>query len=146
MNLTMVRLRKIMSIMSRTHQPRIVVVDDDPVNSRAIRICLESSVYIVSFFAAAEDFLHAFSSEVNISLIISDIHLAEMSGLELCRKVRSHDRNSGLSILLMTGIDEREARSAGLAAGADGVMMKPFSPKKLLERVAELIQKPRSNF
>ena len=72
-------------------------------------------------------------------LIVLDVSLGTESGLELCRKLKSDPATSGIRIMLLSAYGQDADVAAGLAAGADRYMLKPFSPKDLLAAAGELM-------
>ncbi|MBO6573878.1 MAG: response regulator [Rhodothermales bacterium] len=77
--------------------------------------------------------------EHEFDLVITDVMMPEIDGIELCRRVRNSGRLAGLPVVLLTALDDEESRLAGLAAGADDFLTKPFSSRELLYRVENLI-------
>jgi len=109
---------------------KILLVDDEPALRELLRTTLESVEIAVDEAASAEE------AETRIrrrrpDLIVLDLRMPGMSGSELCRRLKSDERTSRIPIVLLTGADEEEARSAR-RAGADALVRKPFSPLELL--------------
>lgn len=110
---------------------RILVVDDERQITRVLRTSLQSSGYEVSVahngLEALESMQHAVPD-----LIITDLAMPEMDGLELTRAVR---RSSPVPIIVLSVRDQEAMKVAALDAGADDYVMKPFSTPELLARV-----------
>ena len=90
---------------------KILLVDDEPALRELLRTTLESVEIAVDEAASAEE------AETRIrrrrpDLIVLDLRMPGMSGSELCRRLKSDERTSGIPIVLLTGADEEEARSA----------------------------------
>ena len=73
-------------------------------------------------------------------LVVSDVAMPEMDGIELCRRIRDDDRLRSLPVLLLTGRQEAETRLSGIEAGADAYVPKPFDPAELEARIENLIE------
>ena len=119
---------------------RILIVDDERQITRVLRTSLQSSGYEV---AVASNGLEAFDAfmATNPDLIITDLAMPEMDGLELTRAVR---RISATPPILVLSVREQEAmKVAALDAGADDYVTKPFSMPELLARVRAHLRKAR---
>jgi two-component system KDP operon response regulator KdpE len=120
---------------------RILVVDDERQITRVLRTSLQSSGYEVT---VAHNGLEALESmpQSRPDLIISDLAMPEMDGLELTRAVR---RSSEVPIIVLSVRDQEAMKVAALDAGADDYMMKPFSMPELLARVRAHLRRSRSD-
>jgi two-component system phosphate regulon response regulator PhoB len=74
-------------------------------------------------------------------LIILDLMLPKMNGLEVCRKLRSHPQGKNLPVLMLTAKGEEIDRVVGFEVGADDYMVKPFSPRELVLRVKAILKR-----
>ena len=113
---------------------RILVVEDDESTAFILQRRLERSGYDVCIAGSAEDGLR-FLDERPFDLMLSDIVLPGITGINLCRQVRSQPRTSTIPIILVSARDEVESVVEGLDAGADDYVVKPFHPEELLARV-----------
>lgn len=111
---------------------KILVVDDDQALSEMIGIILESSAYEPSFCADGAKAVDKFR-EVEPDLLLLDLMLPGMDGIEICRRIREF---SNVPIIMLTAKSDTTDVVAGLEAGADDYIPKPFKPKELLARVA----------
>jgi DNA-binding response OmpR family regulator len=114
---------------------RIFLVEDDPKISAFIKLGLEDNDYYVTVAydsAMAEKIV--FNKEFDI--IILDVIIPGINGLELCKKIRN--ANIKTPILMLTSLDSVEDKVAGLDNGADDYLVKPFSFKELLARIKAL--------
>ena len=119
------------------NQHTILVVDDEPAVRRLVCCTLEDAGYHTSEAADGVAALVA-ATETRPDLIVLDIALPRLSGLEVCRRLREQ---AGLDtpVLLVSGLDEP---LEGLAEeGVAGRIVKPFSPASLLERVSDALTK-----
>ncbi|WP_295121248.1 two-component regulator propeller domain-containing protein [uncultured Chitinophaga sp.] len=123
-------------------KPTILVVDDDE----------ELRQYVSMAFSDAFNVLQAENGAVGLKmaaqllpdLIISDITMEELGGLELCRQVKENSALSHIPIILLTASTASETRLEGLKAGADDYVTKPFEKELLKARVANLLKKRNS--
>lgn len=113
---------------------KIVVVDDSPVYRKLVEGVLAEERYTVSFAKNGSEALKALT-EQRPSLVITDWEMPDISGLELCRKIRA-EHNSYTYVILLTSNSEKDRVIEGLAAGADDYLTKPFHSGELLARVA----------
>ena len=116
---------------------RILVVDDEPTVREVVQHYLEREGYRVQ---AAEDgpaALAAFSADVP-DLIVLDLMLPGVDGLEVCRQVRAKDSTP---IIMLTAKGHESDRIVGLELGADDYVVKPFSPRELVARVRSVLRR-----
>ncbi len=121
-----------------TMKPLILIVDDDP----EILVLLKDFLQVEYNIIFAENGLEAYN-KILISkpdLIVSDVMMPEMDGIELCRKLRENFDTSHLPIILLASKSEIEDRIAGLKAGADSYIPKPFHPEHLKVRIEKLLE------
>jgi DNA-binding response OmpR family regulator len=118
----------------------ILVVDDDPMLQGLITRILNVDHYTTITAGSAEEALARLDDQLP-ALIVLDIMLPSMSGLELCQQLRQNPRTAALPILMLTALGNSEDRLAGFAAGANDYMTKPFQPDELLQRVRGLLRR-----
>lgn len=119
----------------------ILVVEDEQRLAALLRRVLAAERHVVDIAGDGSSGLHQATSE-GYDLIILDRMLPEMDGLEICRAVRS--RNSSVPVLVLTARGAVEDRVAGLDAGADDYLVKPFAMQELLARVRALLRRGRT--
>ncbi|HTE86332.1 MAG TPA: response regulator transcription factor [Dehalococcoidia bacterium] len=120
-------------------QPGILVIDDDPKIVSVLRRALAYAGYPVkTALTAAEGLAHAL--EEPPGLVILDVMLPDLSGFEVCRRLR---QGSDVPILMLTARDEVDDRVHGLDQGADDYLVKPFALQELLARVRTLLRRAR---
>jgi two-component system response regulator MprA len=118
----------------------ILIVDDDQAVRDALRRALTMQGYQVELAADGEEgLLRARSNPNAIDLVIVDILMPRLDGLELTRRLRS-DGNA-VPILMLTARDQVSDRVAGLEAGADDYLVKPFALEELVARVRALLRR-----
>jgi two-component system response regulator MprA len=119
-------------------QPRILVVDDEPAVQSALARALTLEHYDVSQAADGQEALEQLGS-TPYEAVILDIALPRLDGLEVCRRLRQGgDRTP---VLMLTARGEIDDRVAGLDAGADDYLAKPFALRELLARVRALLRR-----
>lgn len=116
----------------------ILVVDDQRELRLLIRLSLLTLGRVDTAGTTAEA-LEKISGEPP-RLIVLDVSLGGESGLELCRRLKSDPLTAPIRIMLLSAYGQQADIDAGLACGADGYMVKPFSPRELLEAAAALMQ------
>jgi two-component system response regulator RegX3 len=115
----------------RTEGARILVVEDEGSLADSVRYNLEREGYEVSVATDGRAALERFRAEPP-SLVILDLMLPEVSGLDVCRTIRAR---SDVPIIMVTAKDSEADKVAGLELGADDYVTKPFSMRELVSRV-----------
>ncbi len=115
----------------------ILVVDDEPQITRVLKTTLSSQGYGVRSAADAEEALHEIKGWTP-DLIITDLRMPRMDGLELCRRVR---KDSRVPIIVLSVKGEEKIKVEALDAGADDYITKPFSVNELLARVRATLRR-----
>jgi two-component system OmpR family response regulator len=117
--------------------PRILVCDDEPHIREVISFALERAGMQVASARNGAEALQMFRRG-GLDLIILDVGMPEMDGLEVCRQIR---RTSELPILFLSARDEEIDRVLGLEIGGDDYVTKPFSPRELVARVSAILKR-----
>ena len=120
---------------------KILVVDDDPHIREVISFALEKANMKVTLANDGKQALNSFNKSP-VDLIVLDINMPEMDGLECCREVR---KNSEVPILFLSSRDDEIDRILGLEIGGDDYVTKPFSPRELVARVNVILKRMLSN-
>jgi len=120
-----------------TSNKTILIVDDEIKVCDVIRAYLEKNGYKVIIALNGENALELVNSR-NPDLILLDLNLPYVDGLEVCKSVR---RNSRVPIIMLTARDEEEDKIIGLELGADDYITKPFSPREVVSRVKALFRR-----
>jgi len=121
-----------------TGKPTILLVDDDPDILALLSDFLQKDYNIISAENGQEAYDKVISDQPD--LIVSDVMMPVMDGIELCDKLRENFDMSHLPIILLTAKAGIEDRIAGLKAGADSYISKPFHPEHLKIRIEKLLQ------
>jgi signal transduction histidine kinase/ligand-binding sensor domain-containing protein/CheY-like chemotaxis protein/AraC-like DNA-binding protein len=119
-------------------KPLILLVDDDPEILVLLRDFLLADYNIIFAENGHEAYCKVLSEKPD--LIVSDVMMPEIDGFELCTKLRENFDTSHLPIILLAAKGEMEDRIAGLKAGADSYIPKPFHPEHLKVRITKLLQ------
>ncbi len=118
---------------------RILLVEDEKNVAGFIKKGLTEEFYTVDASVNGEDgFLMATTTEYD--LIILDIMLPDINGIELCRRIKNH--NIKTPVLMLTAVDSIESKVKGLDSGADDYLTKPFAFEEFLARVRALLRRP----
>jgi class 3 adenylate cyclase/CheY-like chemotaxis protein len=118
---------------------RILVVDDTPRNVKLLQDLLTIKGYEVITAASGPEALAKVEAE-RPDLVLLDVVMPEMSGYEVCRKIRDEPATAILPVVMVTALDPTQERVKGLEAGADDFLMKPINQAELLARVRSLLR------
>ena len=118
--------------------PTIAIVDDEANIRETVAFALRREAYDVQLFADGAEAWAAFQSSIP-DLIILDILMPRMDGLELCRRFRT--LSESVPIIFLTSRDDEVDRILGLELGADDYLVKPFSMRELIARVRVLFRR-----
>ncbi len=114
--------------------PRVLIVEDDKAVAGLVSTVLTQAGYGVRSAATGRAALAEIEG-ASIDLVLLDLMLPDMSGLDICRELRSQPAGIYLPVLMLTALVDEAHRVAGFAAGADDYITKPFSIPELLSRV-----------
>ncbi|MBD9389747.1 response regulator transcription factor [Agrobacterium sp. AGB01] len=117
--------------------PRILVVDDEPNIREVICFALERAGMATATAGTGTQAMATFRAS-KIDLIVLDIGMTDMDGLEVCRQIR---KTSSVPILFLSARDEEIDRILGLEIGGDDYVTKPFSPRELVARVKTILKR-----
>ena len=119
---------------------RILTVEDDERIRTAVRLALEDEGWTVDEAEHGEEALATFAQSPT-DVVLIDIMLPDIDGFEVCRAIR---RSSDVPIVMVTARDDTHDVVAGLEAGADDYLTKPFAPKELSARIRALLRRART--
>jgi CheY-like chemotaxis protein len=117
---------------------RILVVDDDASVRMVLQLAFERTPYEVGMAEDGEGAL-ALARASRPDLMLLDIGMPGLDGLDVCRQLKADPATQGIKIVLLTARVQERDREIGLAAGADGYMTKPFSPRAVIAYVGEML-------
>lgn len=120
----------------------IAIIDDEPDILELVALHLKKSGFKTAEFENAGDFLK-FLKKNKPALIVLDLMLPDMDGLEVCKHLKKDDDISSIPIIMLTAKGEETDKVLGLELGADDYVTKPFSPKELTARVKAVLRRKK---
>ena len=123
--------------------PKILSIEDEPDIRELLSLTLEAEGFRVLSAATGEEGLRLARKE-KPALVLLDLMLPKISGLELCRQLRADPDLSSVPILMLTAKGTETDKVVGLEVGADDYVIKPFSPRELTARVKALLRRARA--
>lgn len=117
---------------------RLLLVEDDRAVGQGIRVALGNEGYTLDWLQDGASALHALRSE-RFDLLLLDLGLPRLDGIDLLRQIRSEQQS--LPVLVITARDSTPERIAGLDAGADDYLVKPFDVDELKARIRALLRR-----
>lgn len=125
--------------MSSVGKGRILVVDDESTMRRLLEKLLRMEGYDVSLASSGEQALTDLFKH-GADTVLLDMRMPGMTGLEVCRQIRSHPRTLHTPVVFITAVNDRELRRRGMEAGADDFLSKPFDEVELLARIRNSVR------
>lgn len=121
---------------------KVLIAEDEDHIRRLIRVILEPDGY---FFAEAKDGIDALEkvSEEMPDLIILDLMMSKMNGIEVCRQLKKNALTRKIPVIMLTAKREMSDKVAGIKAGADDYLTKPFEPRELRVRVKTFLDREK---
>ena len=129
--------------MENNNVNRILIVDDEPDVTELLKYKLEQDGHLCQVVNNPLSFISV-AREFNPNLILLDIMMPELNGLQLCKMVRSDPKMNTIPIIFLTARGEVEDRIKGLESGGDDYISKPFNTKELMLRVANILNRNQS--
>ena len=120
--------------------PRILIVEDDRDIAELVERYLQKAGFTTVLMMSGREALNAIGDRPP-DLIILDLMLPQIDGLEVCRSVRGNPRTAAIPIIMLTARADESERIVGLEIGADDYVAKPFSPNELVARVRALLRR-----
>lgn len=117
----------------------VLVADDEPHIGRIIKMKLEQGPFRVSLTFDGREAIDALHRADDIDLVLLDVMMPHLSGLDVLRFMRASDRWRDTPCIVLTAAGQEAQHTRAMALGATEFMTKPFSPKKLYQRSAELV-------
>jgi len=116
----------------------VLVVDDEPHVGRIIQMKLEQGPFRVTLAYDGIEALEALDREPDLKMVWLDLMMPHVSGLEVLARMRADERTREIPCVILTAAGHDTQRERAMTLGATDFMTKPFSPKRLLHRTAEL--------
>ena len=129
--------------MKNNNVNRILIVDDEPDVTELLKYKIEQDGHLCQVVNNPLSFISV-AREFNPNLILLDIMMPELNGLQLCKMVRSDPKMNTIPIIFLTARGEVEDRIKGLESGGDDYISKPFNTKELMLRVANILNRNQS--
>tara|TARA_X000000950_G_scaffold73674_3_gene91768 strand:- start:14453 stop:15139 length:687 start_codon:yes stop_codon:yes gene_type:complete len=123
---------------------KVFIVEDEPDLRDTLKYNFENEGFQVESFANGESFID-FIEKKKPNLVVLDLMLPGLSGLDVCRELRSKDKYDDISVIMLTAKSEEIDRIVGFELGADDYVTKPFSVRELILRVKVLLKKRADN-
>ena len=120
-------------------KPKILVVDDVPLNVELLRTYLNTAGYLV-FEAGDGEQAMQMVAQKKPDLLLLDIMMPKMNGFEVCKQLKSDPKTRFIPIVMVTALQSIEDKVQGIEAGADDFITKPFNKMELLARVRSLLR------
>jgi len=121
------------------NHPKILVVDDIPVNIQLLQAFLAAQNYKTYIARNGEEALKQVEN-IEPDLILLDVMMPKMNGFETCRRLKLSDKAKYTPVIMVTALNEIESKIKGIEAGADDFISKPFNKLELLARVKSLLR------
>ncbi len=118
--------------------PRILIADDNPSNADLLDAHLDGTGFETRLVYNGTDTL-AVASDWKPDLVLLDVMMPKMSGFEVCRRLRADPATAGISVLMVTALDQANDVEAAVDAGTDDFITKPINKTELLLRVRAML-------
>ncbi len=119
---------------------RVLIVDDDPGLSRMLGIILHKAGYKVFNAANGQEGLEK-AEQVNPHLVLLDVMMPDMSGIEVCRRLRSKPSTREIAVIMLSALGQSDDKVKGFEVGADDYLSKPVNAAELVARVKALLNR-----
>jgi len=119
-------------------QRHVLVADDEPHIGRIIKMKLEQGPFRVTLAYDGQEALDVLENQADIDLVLLDLMMPNLSGLDVLARIRASDRLKHLPCIILTAAGQEAQHQKAMELGATEFLTKPFSPKKLYARTAEL--------
>ena len=121
-----------------TDQCHVLVADDEPHIGRIIKMKLEQGPFRVTLAYDGREAIETLEREPTIGLVLLDLMMPHLSGLDVLARMRADDRWRNLPCIILTAAGQEQQHRSAMQLGASEFLTKPFSPKKLYARACEL--------
>jgi two-component system, OmpR family, alkaline phosphatase synthesis response regulator PhoP len=119
-------------------QRHVLVADDEPHIGRIIKMKLEQGPFRVTLAYDGQEAIDILETQADIDLVLLDLMMPNLSGLDVLARIRSSDKLKHLPCIILTAAGQETQHQKAMELGATEFLTKPFSPKKLYARTAEL--------
>ena len=118
---------------------KILVIDDDVKVRRLVALTLGDGYQLLQA-PDGQDGLEIAAKE-KPDLILLDVRMPRLNGLEVCRRLKKNSATSDIIVVMLTGLDSDADLAAATEAGAEAYFVKPFSPRDLLDKITDLLDR-----
>lgn len=129
-------------MIADSERAHVLVADDEPHIGRIIQMKLEQGPFRVTLAFDGLQALEMLERDPDVKLVLLDIMMPQISGLDVLQRMREHERWRDIPCVILTAAGQDNQRERALTLGATDFLTKPFSPKRLLQRTAELTGMP----
>jgi len=119
--------------------PRVLIVDDERRNAELLKVMLTPEGYVLLTATSGEDALGLLADE-QPDLILLDVMMPGMDGYEVATRIKQNPATNNIPVIMLTALDDRNARMLGLNAGAEDFLTKPVDRAELCVRVRNLLR------
>ncbi|NUQ92762.1 MAG: response regulator [Gemmatimonadaceae bacterium] len=116
----------------------VLVADDEPHIGRIIKMKLEQGPFRVTLVYDGQEALDVLQRDDDVELVLLDVMMPRLTGLDVLAKMRADDRLKDVPCIILTAAGQEAQQRRALSLGASDFLTKPFSPKKLFARAAQL--------
>lgn len=124
--------------------PLVFIVDDEPDILKLVSLHLEKAGFKTRGFLSASELFESIAKN-HPDLIILDLMLPDMDGLDVCKSIKNNQELASVPIIMLTARAEETDKIVGLEIGADDYVVKPFSPKELVARVKAVLRRQKKS-
>lgn len=118
--------------------PNVLIVDDEPNILLSLEFLMKKNGYNVFVGRDGQEAIDTISSE-KIDLVILDIMMPEVDGLEVCKRLKSNPETESIKVIFLSAKIKEEEIEAGYQVGADAYITKPYSTRDIVKKVKELL-------
>ena len=128
--------------MTTAPSRHVLVADDEPHIGRIIKMKLEQGPFRVTLAYDGREAMEAIERHEDIELVMLDLMMPHLSGLDVLAAVRANPKHRDLPCIILTAAGQEQQHTKAMELGANDFLTKPFSPKRLYARAAELVGLP----
>jgi two-component system alkaline phosphatase synthesis response regulator PhoP len=129
-------------VTTKSESRHVLVADDEPHIGRIIKMKLEQGPFRVTLVYDGREAMDAIEKHEDISLVLLDLMMPHLSGLDVLAAVRANPKHRNLPCIILTAAGQEQQHTRAMELGATDFLTKPFSPKRLYARAAELVGLP----
>jgi DNA-binding response OmpR family regulator len=123
----------------------VLVADDEPHIGRIIKMKLEQGPFRVTLVYDGREAIEALNRNDDVSLVMLDLMMPHLSGLDVLSAIRANPKFKDLPCIILTAAGQEQQHTRAMELGATDFLTKPFSPKRLYARAAELVGLPQED-